>query len=190
METFTADISHFDPRNPFAGDERMPVKFHMGAVLDQAATDAAGRPIYKDEEFITIYVSKDSIVDRVVRDTDKNRWPRQYQGWKNTGESVPGAAGTPLENWAQISRAQCEEYKFFKIYTVEQLAELPDSISGQIMGVQRLKALAKAFVETAKGEVPLLKMQMELEARDGQIAELQAEMRRLTLLVEGSKKAA
>jgi hypothetical protein len=191
MEQFNSDLSHFDPRNPYAGDEKMPIKFHMGVVEDPTLTAEAGRPIYQDVEYITIFVSKDSIVDRPVRDSDKQRWPRQYQGWKLTGESTPGQSGTRLENWAQITRAQCEEMKYFKIFTVEQLAELPDSQSQTIMGVQRLKALAKAFVDTAKGEIPLLKMQMELEARDGVIAEMQAEVRRLTKLVENiSKKAA
>jgi len=191
METFNSDISHFDPRNPFAGDEKMPIKFHMGALEDSEETVKQGRPIFKDVEFITIFVSKDSIVDRPVRDDDKQRFPRQYQGWKLTGASVPGAAGTPLENWAQISRAQVEEMKYFKVFTVEQLAEMPDSqVGGSGMGVQRLKALAKAFVESAKGELPLLKMRMELEARDGVVTELTSEVRRLTKLVENMAKQA
>lgn len=191
LGTFDANISHFNPGNPYSGDERIPIQFYMGTTPDNAATETAGYPKFKDEEYIRIFNSKDNIIDRPVRVTDKQRWPRQYQAWKLTGESEPGAAGLKLEAWPQITRAQAEEFKYFKVYTVEQLAELPDSIAGGINGIQRLKALAKAHLETARGELPLLKMQMELEARDGQINELTAAVRNLSeQLTELTKKVA
>jgi hypothetical protein len=179
METFQADIAHFNPNNPYTGDERTPVQFYMGVLVNDAKSTEAGRPIHEDVEYIRILNSKDNILDRPVRDTDKQRWPRAYAAWKATGESTPGAGGTRLEQWPLVSRAQVEEFKYFKIYTVEQLAEIPDSIGGQIMGVQRLKAMAKAHVEIAKGEAPLLKMQAALEERDATIAGLTDQVAKL-----------
>src|SRR5262245_29482374 len=143
MEMFEHDIAQFDPRNPYKGDERQPVQFYMGTQPDDAATAAKGRPIYKDYECIKIFTSKDNIIDRPVRDTDKQRWPGAYAAWKQTGESVPGAVGTRLEHWPLMTRAQVEEYRYFKVFTVEQLAELPDSTVQKIMGAPKLKQLAQ-----------------------------------------------
>jgi hypothetical protein len=183
METFDSDIGHFNPNNPYAGDEKNPIQFYINADQDFSETEKQGRPIYRDTEYIRIYNSKDNIIERPVRDSDKVRWPRQYAAWKNTGASEPGQAGTPLAHWPILSRAQVEEFKYFKIFTVDQLAELPDSIPANIPDRQRLKALAKAHVEAARGEAPLMKMQLELDAKQGQIDEMKAEIRRLTDLV-------
>jgi len=184
METFEGDLRDFDPRNPFAGDEKLPVKFRIDALKDEAASEEAGRPIFRDVEWITIFKSRTDVIDRPIRDSDKQRWPRAYAAWKQTGESEPGATGTRLEHWPLMTRAQVEEYRFFKIFTVEQLAELPDNIVGQIMGAVKLKQLAKLAVEAAKGELPFQRMQAELDKRDGEIAELKSEVRRLTKLFE------
>lgn len=183
METFEGNLDHFNPNNPHAGDEKLPVQYYMGLIKDEDESERAGRPIYKDVECIRIFNSKDNIIDRPVRDTDKARWPRAYAVWKQSGASTPGATGTRLEHWPQLSRAQAEEFKYFKIFTVEQLAEIPDSVAHNFMGIQKYKALARAYVEAAKGEVPLLKMRAELEKRDGVIAELVAEVKRLGVIL-------
>src|SRR5262245_11380904 len=98
MEVFEHDIAQFNPQHPYQGDEKLPVRFYMGAIKDDDATEKAARPIFRDVECIQIYNSKDNVIDRPVRDTDKQRWPRAYQAWKNTGESEPGATGTRLEH--------------------------------------------------------------------------------------------
>jgi hypothetical protein len=115
---------------------------------------------------------------------DKQRWPGAYNAWKQTGASEPGTVGTRLEHWPLMTRAQVEEYKFFKVFTVEQLAELPDSTVQKIMGAPKLKQMAKLAVEAAKGEAPFLRMQAEIERRDNQISELSNEVKRLTKLIE------
>src|SRR5262252_1387616 len=189
MQTFESDISHFDPRNPFKGDERLPVRFYMGAIQNDDATEKEGRPIFVDTECIQIFNSKDNIIDRPLRDSDKQRWPGAYHAWKNGGDGEPGATGTRLAHWPIMTRAQVEEFRFFKIFTVEQLAELPDSTAQKIMGAVKLRQLAKLAVEAARGEEPFRRMQAELEKRDGQIAELQSEVRRLTGLIAEKLKA-
>ena len=184
METFNEDPRLFDPNNPYAGDERLPIQFYMGTLQDDNRTAAEGRPIYLDVECIRIFNSKDNIVDRPVRDTDKQRWPKQYAAWKASGASEPGMMGTRLEHWPAVTRAQAEELKYFKVFTVEQLSELPDSTGQRIMGFAKLKNLAKLYLEAARGEAPLIKMQQELELRDGAITELTNEVKRLTEMVK------
>jgi hypothetical protein len=188
-QTFDSDISHFDPRTPFKGDERLPVRFYMGAVPDDAATARECRPIYRDVECIQIFNSKDNVIDRPIRDTDKQRWPGAYQAWKQKGDGEPGAVGTRLEHWPLMTRAQVEEYRYFKIFTVEQLAELPDSTTQKVTGAVKLKQLARLAVEAARGEAPMQRMQAELDKRDLKIEELTANLERLNKLIEEKLKA-
>lgn len=188
LQTFDSDITHFDVNNPYvrgpAGDDKLPCQFYMGAIRDDAASEKEGRPIYRDEECIRIFNSKDNIIDRPVRDTDKARWPGKYAAWKQTGVSEAGAAGTRLENWPAMTRAQAEEFKYFKVFTVEQLAELPDSVAQKIMGAAKLKQMAKLTVEAARGEEPFRRMQADSEKKDGEISFLKAEVERLSKLME------
>jgi hypothetical protein len=181
--TFEGDLSLFNPNNLFAGDERLPVEFYIGVMKNDHKSLEAGRPIYDDVEFIRIFNSKDNIVDRPVRELDKQRWPRRYAAWK-AGNQEAGVSGTRLEHWPILTRAQAEEFKYYKIFTVEQLAEAPDSQSIGIMGFQKYKALAKQTLEMAKGEAPLVKMQQELEIRDAKIAEQQDVISKLNKRLE------
>lgn len=168
-----ADFDHnlFDPRNPYLGDEKVPVQFRMDAFKNDAETEKQGRPIYDETEFIRIIVSKDQIVDRPVRDSDKQRWPRQYAAWKNTGANEPGMMGTPLSAFPLIDRAQVETLRYFKVYTIEQLAELPDATAQGIPGIQKLKQQAAAHLMIAKEQAPFVRMNEELQSRDATIAE-------------------
>ena len=94
MDTFQHDITHFNPNNPFAGDEKNPVQFYMGIIPDPVKTEETGRPCHVDVEFIRIFNTKDNIIERPIRESDKQRWPRQYAAWRNTGESSPGSSGS------------------------------------------------------------------------------------------------
>jgi len=188
LQTADVDINHFDPRNKYAGDEKLPVRFYMGTLPDDAGTAREGRPIFRDVECIQIFNSKDNVIDRPVRDTDKARWPAAYGAWKQSGESEPGATGTRLEHWPLMTRAQVEEYRYFKCFTVEQLAAMPDSTVQKINGAVKLKQMAQLHVEAAKGEAPFLRMQGELDKRDLKIAQLTADLERLNKLVEEKLK--
>jgi hypothetical protein len=184
MQTFEGNLDHFDPNKPFVGDDRVPVQFYLGAVQDAEATEREGRPIFRDEDFIKIFLNKDEVLDRPVRDTDKARWPRQYQAWKQTGNNRPGMMGMPLEKWPAVTRAQAEELAYFKVFTVEQLADLPDTTVQQVAGLQKLKNLARAHMDIARGEAPVRRMQAELEQRDATIAGLQAQIADLAQRLE------
>ena len=184
IQTFEFDIQQFNPNNPYGSDEKIPVEFYMGVEQDQAATLEAGRPIFKDIECIRIFNSKDNIIDRPVRQTDLKRWPQKYQAWKLTGISTAGSVGTPLEHWPPLTKSQVEEFKYFKIYTVEQLADMPDSQGTPIPGFQKYKAQARATLEIAKGEAPIMRMQAQLEERDNKIAAMQDQMDKMNKKLE------
>lgn len=188
LQQFEHNLADFNPANPFVGDERLAVEFYMGVAQNDTKSTEAGRPIYDDVEFIKIFNSKDNIIDRPVRDTDKQRWPRRYAAWKS-GNQEAGVSGTRLEHWPVLTRAQAEELKYFKIFTVEQLAEWPDSTGGQIMGFQKYKNLARQTIQLAKGEAPLVKMQEELAARDATISSQTNMIEKLSKRLEKLEKS-
>lgn len=164
--------------NPDAGDEKLYVVFKLMPVLQQDASTDAGRPIYEDRECIEIRVPGDrDVIVREVQERDKFRFPRQWAAFKaGKGEAI---VGTPLDAVPWLTRSQVEELGYFKIRTVEQLAELSDAHAQKFAGIQTLKARAKDFLAAAAGAAPAEKLRAELEQRDNEIALLkrqQAEM--------------
>lgn len=153
-----------------ADDARLFVTFSFEPRLDRRATDEAGRNVYRDVEFVTIKIPGDKLVSihRPISASDKQRFPHQYAAFKNrAGEQV---VGTPLTLWPGVRPAQIKELEFFNIRTVEQLASMPDSGAGQMMGLATLKRTAQQYVGNAKDQAPLLAVQKELVARDSTIA--------------------
>lgn len=154
-------------------DKRLFVVFSYEPRVDHAASEKEGRNVYRDVEFVTIRIPGDKTlsVHRPVMASDKQRFPQQYAAFRS--KSHEDVVGTPLNLWPGIRPAQVKELEYFNVHTVEQLASMPDSGSGQMMGVQALKRAARDYIENAKSQAPLLKVQQELETRDAQIAALQ-----------------
>lgn len=148
------------------------IEFYSRPCKDEEASIAAGRPIFKDTEYVTVSPVGDrsNVIDRPVVPRDRRRFTRHYEAFLRKGKQV--IEGTPLEQWPIITRSQVEEFKFFKVHTVEQLAEVSDVNLTNFLGGQGLKQKAIAYLEAAKGNAPLEKMQAELAARDNQIATL------------------
>lgn len=161
-------------RNPrFAGDSKLWVEFHVRPREDQEESAKAGRPIFKDTEYVRIFSpgNKDNVIDRPVGVVDKKRFQRQYDAWKS-GQEAP-KEGTPLEEWPEITRSEVEEFKHFKIRTVEQLVEMPDTSAQNFMGIETYRRRARAFLDSAKKNAGTTKLMKELETRDNRIASLQ-----------------
>jgi hypothetical protein len=103
---------------------------------------------------------------------------QQYQQFK--AEQEQKQAGFPLDQWFALSKSQVEELKYFRIFTVEQLAELPDSTGQKFPMFQSMKQKAQAFLEAMKAEAPFNKLQEKLDESNNKIAELQKQIEMLT----------
>lgn len=162
----TLDYDYTVHTTPNAGDDTLYVKFFIDAVQDTTASQEAGRPIFKDVEWIDIRApgSRDHM-SRPVRPGDAERFPKHYAAFKARVGNEQKEIGTPLSTWAHagMTRSLVEELKFFNIRTVEQLASVNDSAGGQLMGFHTLKTAAKAYMETAKVNAPLISLQLKLE---------------------------
>ena len=150
------------------------VSFYDREVQNQFKSEQEGRPIFEMKCYIRKVPPGDKLVeiDRKASKQDFLRFPQEYEMYMKR-QTTP-VNGTPLEAWAQITRAQVAEYKALNIFTVEQLAELPDGYGHKIMGFQGWKQKAQSFLMAAKGQGEFDKLQTELRKRDEEIARMRA----------------
>lgn len=174
----------------YADDAKLFVQFYRKPMIQPAASQQAGRAVYKEVDFIKIVTPGDklNIIDRPVTEMDAARFADRYAKWKAGAGNV--IEGTPLASLPKMTPAKVEEYKFFNIHTVEQLAAAADNVGQKFFGFQEDKRSANAFLELAKGNAPLEKMQAELKERDTKIDELQAQIEAITKMMSDKGKKA
>ena len=152
----------------YALDSKLHVQFYLRPVMSQRKSEDAGRPIYHDVEHVRILVPGDKLsqIDRVASSDDKARFAEHYAKFKaGQGQEV---VGTRLEVAPWMTRSKVEEYKYFGIHTVEQLAAASDEVGQKFPSFQSDKGKAAKFLEAANGTdarvAALEKMVAELTA--------------------------
>ena len=150
----------------FAGDDRLHVRFFIKPSKDALQSELQNRPIFKDTEFIEIWIPGDkfSINVREVQLDDKMRFQKRYSDWK---AGVVTQVGTPLKLMPFLSESEVEELAFFKITTAEQLAGVNDSSAQNFQGLQGYKTKAKEYLAAQTDSSALLARIKELEAMVG-----------------------
>lgn len=168
-ETRMAETAHLAN----ADDEKLIVQMYDRPVIDQAKSDAEGRPIYHEVCYVRIITpgDKDNIIDRPLwQNHDELRFSKAWERYqKKLGEKFEG---TPLEQWPLMTRTQVLEFKYFNIFTVEQLANVSDAIGQKFMGIGMLKKKAADFLALAKDTAHANMLRTELEKRDAEYAVL------------------
>lgn len=166
-----SQVSDFvDDDKRYAMDSKLHVQFYMKPVLMTTESEHAGRPIYKDMEHVRIMIPGDklNIVDRIASPDDKKRFPEHYKKFQaGRGQET---VGTPLEAVPWMTRSKVEEYRFFGVATVEQLAACSDEVGQKFPSFQSDKRKAAEFLDAASGTNTRV---MELEK---QLGELQAKI--------------
>lgn len=128
-------------------------RFFKEAVQNKFKSDQEGRPIFDEREFVEIRIPGDklSVFVGYVEDEHRERWPEAYAAFKRGEERA--ASGTPLDQWpnASMTRARVAELKAASILSVEELANIPDSVLGRLgMGIRELREQAIAYLQGAK----------------------------------------
>lgn len=173
----------------FAADNKLYVEFFRKPVLQPGKSREAGRAVYEEVDYVRIHVpgDKSSVIERPVSQQDQFRFADRYAKWKAGQEEA--VTGTPLSALPGMSPSKVEEYKFFKLVTVEQLAEANDNLGAKFMSFQQDKQRAKAFLEVAKNNAPIERMNEELAKRDAELEELRAMVTTLQANAKSSKRA-
>ena len=119
---------------------------HRPGGIRQAAT-----PGLQGHPYIEMMMpgEKNVIIREPVWDQHLKRFPQQWQQFL-AGEEEQ-VVGTPLKVAPFLTESQVEELGFFKIRTIEQLADLSDT-GMNFMGAQELKSAAKRFIEKTTGQ--------------------------------------
>lgn len=128
------------------------VEFYIDAVHLAAKSEAEGRPIFEDREFVKIIPIGDNktVTCRMANDADRQRFAEEYAVF--TKGAAQTFKGTPLNQWPPMLPAQIKMFQHFNVYTVDQLAELDDIAMNRIgPGTRPLVEKAKAFLAKAKG---------------------------------------
>lgn len=174
----------------FSADNKLYVEFYRKPVLQPGESRVAGRAVFKEVDYIRIHVpgDKGSVIERPVTQQDEFRFTDRYAKWKAGQEEA--VTGTPLSALPGMTPSKVEEYKFFKLVTVEQLADANDNLGSKFMSFQADKQRAKAFMEVARNNAPIEKMNEELQKRDAEIENLRTMVEALQAQSTGKRKVA
>jgi hypothetical protein len=138
------------------------------------------RPVFKEVIHIVKIIPGDKTFqyDQPVTAKDKREFANEWAHWERTQENkIPGI---PIEMWHQINDTQKAEFKAMKIQTVEQFAQLPDSIGQNIMGFHDLRRKAQAFIETGRDAEAMAQKNAEVDALKKEMADLRAMLEKVT----------
>ena len=191
MQALEFNHEDFNSHNQNEADKGLLVKFYLKSVMDKDESSFQGRPMFKDLEYVDIKIpgQRDGVA-RPATARDKSRFPQHYQAFKNRME-MP-VSGTPLTEWPAISRSLADQFAFLNIKTVEQLANLNDSLMHEVKGCGNLKQKAKDWLEATKSDGVLSQLRDELTSRDLKIEEqtkqLEAQEKRLNGLLARLEK--
>ena len=163
-------------------DSRLAVQFYKRSVKQDIASDEAGRPIFKEFDFIRIMIPGDNLteIDTYAQESHKQRFPRQWAHYQNQVSNHQDIIGTPLDQWPQVTRSQAEELRGLKFHTVEAIAECSDQQLQRIgmvagMSPHNFRLKAKAFLNLATDSAEVAQREAELQALKEENAKIKSE---------------
>jgi hypothetical protein len=163
-------------------DARLAVQFYKKSVKQDIASDEAGRPIFKEFDFVRIMIPGDNLteIDTYAQESHKQRFPRQWAHYQNQVANHEDIIGTPLEQWPQVTRSQADELRGLKFHTVEAIADCSDQQLQRIgmvagMSPYNFRLKAKAFLNLANDSADVAQREAELQSLREENAKITAE---------------
>lgn len=183
MPTPTYDGTIYDDSTVHEEDKRLFVQFYYEAVKNETKSAAEGRPIFDEVPMVKIITpgSRDVMVTKAGKNYQM-RFPKQWEAFLKQGEQTVN--GTPLEQVPFLTVGQIAELKALNVQTLEQLANLSDTVMHRFMGANKMKQQAQAYLLAAFDNAPLATMQAELEKRDARISALEQQIEMLVKKAE------
>jgi len=178
------------PSDEQNADSRLQVRFYKRAIKQEQESLDAGRPIYKEFDFVHICVAGDSLteIDTYALNNHKVRFPIQWAHYQNrVGADDQEVVGTPVSEWPIVSKSQAEELRALKFHTVESIAGASDQHLQRMgmaagMSPYAFRDKARAFLnlatnaaETDKRETEINALKEELAKKEQETAKIKAE---------------
>lgn len=176
---------------PENADDSLLIKFRLEAVVDDAATSAAGGETkWRNVEYLEIHIPGDrtQIYVGPVTDKHRQRFATRYERWKRGQADLPD--GTPLSQWPGITPAELNMLAQGGLHTVEALSGVSDSHIGKVGRVVALRDKARRYLENLRANAPLEAMEAKLKEEQGKVAALSEKVDRLLAALESREDAA
>lgn len=164
------------------------VEFEQVAVKNENKSLAAGHPVFEDVVFIKIMFpgDKTKIVFKKVTEEYKRRYPKQWAAFQNQEQQVQ--EGFPITEWPILTKSEALNLKASGIHTVEQLASIPDTALGVMLGARSYRDKAQATLAKATDGKVVLAIQAENEALKADVSALKEQIKELANLKTKEKK--
>jgi len=158
------------PSDEQGADSRLQVRFYKKPVHQEQESMDAGRPIYKEFDFVHICVAGDTLteIDTYALNSHKQRFPIQWANYMNrVGADDQEVVGTPVSEWPLVSKSQAEELRAMKFHTVESIANASDQQLQRMgmaagMSPYAFRDKAKAFLNLATNAAETDKREQKL----------------------------
>jgi len=166
------------PSDESNADSRLQVRFYRKPVHQEQESMDAGRPIYKEFDFVHICVAGDTLteIDTFALQQHKTRFPIQWANYMNRqGANDEEVVGTPVSEWPLVSKSQAEELRAMKFYTVESIANASDQQLQRMgmaagMSPYSFRDKAKAFLNLATSSAETDRREQEINALKEELA--------------------
>jgi hypothetical protein len=175
------------PSDQNNADSRLQVRFYKRSVHQEQESIDAGRPIFKDFDFVQICVAGDSLteIDTYALANHKTRFPIQWANYMNRqGANDEEVVGTPVSEWPLVSKSQAEELRAMKFHTIESIANASDQQLQRMgmaagMSPYAFRDKAKAFLNLATNAAETDKREQEINALKEELAKKEQETARI-----------
>lgn len=160
-------------------DDGLYVEFENIPIQNMSRTETEGRPIFEEVPYIKIMFPGDKTkqVHKPVNDQYKARFPRQWAAFEAQESQV--VSGTPITEWAPLTKSQSAEFKAMNIHTVEALAALPDTALTWL-GSRSYRDKAVAWLAGAKDGSAVIALQTKCDNQATDIAMLKEQIKELS----------
>ena len=184
METYTGPDPGYKPMQgvsygngglvrPDADSTR--VVFFSKAKLMPAKSRDAGRQVWENVDYVSVQQATEKYpILLEAHDGHRQRWAREYEAYQKGKEALP--EGTPMSILMPGNEAVVNELKSMAIYTIEQMAAVPDSVLHRIPFGLDLKNRARKYLEAVNGSQGFNKMQAEIEKANERAADTERQL--------------
>lgn len=182
------DFSAFEPHQLQTPRNRNSVRFEETAVRNQAKSDAAGHPVHDMVvmAFIRVPGSRDEFSTR-IDDKFLAEYGHLYEKWKKTREQP--VDGLALELWPPIPKSLVEDWRYFGVRTVQQLAGLNDTEIQKLgMGAREWKKKAETWLKEAQDHAESQRLASENERQAMEITRLKDQVAELATKLEAKQR--
>jgi len=148
-------------------------RFFMQRVENEAKTSEEGKIVYDEVEMVEFLIPGDDKLRPVSYAHEDaghgvsfaEKFFQDYAKFKNNDLSQ--RIGTPLEDWPDLPAVRIIELKRLNIFTIEDLAAIPDTSLARLgMGGRQLRSEAKAYLSEKKDDKTAIMEREIAELRD------------------------